>query len=763
MKAFFVDLIAHPAMLVKIILLAASVILLLFGLISLLVTFAKKSNLFKKIVAGILVVAGLTTSIISGLDISSVYKLTEQQNYVACELLELESYESGRDMAEMANERVNNENSAAIISLSLGLSGDVKLCSKVSAEFLNHYPDSESLNSISELSKDMLKNIDEDEDGTRFEAYKDELTDILDDVKSSVKPKDEGSAEDVAEALSALEKGEYIDEDGEEVDGVKRASSIAKDLNQNDPLTLQLQAKIEGKKGNEKEAFKYLEKLVQKDGITSNKVALAACAINGGYVDKGSDSEREVYSNKVQSLEKKADKLEDKIKKADDDEEVKLKADLATVNSQIESLKNTIKNLDLIKAANFVTTLLSDINSTAVNAILAEISYLMDDVVKAEEYSSKIFAANLTDNINDRLTVDVIRILENDEYAVSDQNDIQTRIYDLIYKTHQGCTDYFLSSGNEDGIAENFATFLYSNVNSAVNAIKISTVTTTDLENFEVSVNISRDNESGVPYTKDDFAIYDMGVPVTDYDMITNSGNKTSVCLVFDNSGSMSGTNIEQAKEAVTGFIANVNPNVEVGLVRFDDTAEILCDVTTSTGQVTRAALDINAAGGTDIDGGLLMSIEALKNKSGNKIVILLTDGEDGDTEGIIAASEQLKQNGIVAYAVGFDGARVETLNHITSITGGQLMYAQNPEDLQEMYRLINGFISNDYTFTFRTSAQDDSYERTVRIVMPDGYYDEIDYTVGLSKEEIETVINEAPRSDYYQQIGGSNKNGGIY
>lgn len=763
MKAFFVDLIAHPAMLVKIILLAASVILLLFGLISLLVTFAKKSNLFKKIVAGILVVAGLTTSIISGLDISSVYKLTEQQNYVACELLELESYESGRDMAEMANERVNNENSAAIISLSLGLSGDVKLCSKVSAEFLNHYPDSESLNSISELSKDMLKNIDEDEDGTRFEAYKDELTDILDDVKGSVKPKDEGSAEDVAEALSALEKGEYIDEDGKEVDGVKRASSIAKDLNQNDPLTLQLQAKIEGKKGNEKEAFKYLEKLVQKDGITSNKVALAACAINGGYVDKGSDSEREVYSNKVQSLEKKADKLEDKIKKADDDEEVKLKADLATVNSQIESLKNTIKNLDLIKAANFVTTLLSDINSTAVNAILAEISYLMDDVVKAEEYSSKIFAANLTDNINDRLTVDVIRILENDEYAVSDQNDIQTRIYDLIYKTHQGCTDYFLSSGDEDGIAENFATFLYSNVNSAVNAIKISTVTTTDLENFEVSVNISRDNESGVPYTRDDFAIYDMGVPVTDYDMITNSGNKTSVCLVFDNSGSMSGTNIEQAKEAVTGFIANVNPNVEVGLVRFDDTAEILCDVTTSTGQVTRAALDINAAGGTDIDGGLLMSIEALKNKSGNKIVILLTDGEDGDTDGIIAASEQLKQNGIVAYAVGFDGARVETLNHITSITGGQLMYAQSPEDLQEMYRLINGFISNDYTFTFRTSAQDDSYERTVRIVMPDGYYDEIDYTVGLSKEEIETVINEAPRSDYYQQIGGSNKNGGIY
>ena len=156
------------------------------------------------------------------------------------------------------------------------------------------------------------------------------------------------------------------------------------------------------------------------------------------------------------------------------------------------------------------------------------------------------------------------------------------------------------------------------------------------------------------------------------------------------------------------------------------------------------------------------MGIEALKNKTGNKIIILLTDGADGNSGAMPGAIEKLKQEGIVVYSVGFGGAEADYLGNISSQTGGQLMYARNPEDLQEMYRLINGFISNDYTFNFKTSADSDALERTVKIVMPDGYYDEIDYVVGLTKEEIDVITNAAPKSDYYQQIGGSNKNGGI-
>ncbi len=758
MNAFIEFIKSNTTALINVILLGAGVLLLLFGLISLIVTLAKKSALFKKIVAGILVIAGLTSSVVCAFNVKTVYDLTEQQNYVACELLELESFDAGRDMAELANERVHNETSAKIISLSLGLSGDAKLCSKMAAEFGKLYPDSEDLETIAKLSND-YKKAGENAD---FEKYQNELYGILDDVKSDLEPHDEDAAESIAEALNALEKGTYVDDDGEERNGLKQASRIADDLDQEDPLTLQLQAKIAGQKGDEEEAFKYLEKLVKKDATTSNKVAFAAAAINGGYTDKNSESEKKVYKDKIESLNKEIDRLKDKKDKADEDEEAEYDSQIAEKEAQIASLKKTIKNIDLVKAINYVTSFLSDADATVVNTILAEIYYMMDNAIKADEYSSKVFGANLTTDINERLTADVIRIVEhNEEYGMLEgEDDVQTKIEKLIAKTHMGCTGKVLSADEETG--ESFAIYLNKNVNSAANAIKIGDVTTVDLENFEVSVNISRDNLGGRPYTKEDFAIFDMGVQVTDYEMITNSGNKTSVCLVFDNSGSMSGTNIQKAKEAVTGFIANVNPNVEVGLVRFDDSTEILCDVTSSTGQVTKAAMNLYADGGTDIPGGLHMGIEALKNKTGNKIIILLTDGADGNSGAMPAAIERLKQEGIVVYSVGFGGAEADYLGNISSQTGGQLMYAQNPEDLQEMYRLINGFISNDYTFNFKTSADSDALERTVKIVMPDGYYDEIDYVVGLTKEEIDVIINAAPKSDYYRQIGGSNKNGGI-
>ena len=173
--------------------------------------------------------------------------------------------------------------------------------------------------------------------------------------------------------------------------------------------------------------------------------------------------------------------------------------------------------------------------------------------------------------------------------------------------------------------------------------------------------------------------------------------------------------------------------------------------------------MDLYPGGGTNISSGLLMAADALENKTGNKIIVLLTDGADNNPNEMPDAIKELQREGIAVYSIGFGSAEADYLENISNQTGGQLMYAQNPEDLQEMYRIINGFISNDYTFTFKTSADSDELERTVKIIMPDGYYDEIDYTVGLSKEEIDVIINSPPRSDYYQQIGGSNKNGGAY
>ncbi|MFR1474239.1 MAG: vWA domain-containing protein [Hydrogeniiclostridium mannosilyticum] len=107
-----------------------------------------------------------------------------------------------------------------------------------------------------------------------------------------------------------------------------------------------------------------------------------------------------------------------------------------------------------------------------------------------------------------------------------------------------------------------------------------------------------------------------------------NAGS--NVCLVVDHSGSMTGTNLEQAQRAVSSFIQTAGSKMKTGLVAFDDVAEMLCPMTESTGMVQRAVDNLTADGGTHIANGLV-SNECLANQSGNRVIILLSDGEDSE------------------------------------------------------------------------------------------------------------------------------------
>lgn len=731
----------------NIIWLSASGILLLTGLISLFVSLAKKSVLFKKIAAGVVAVLGITACIICVINIVSVKKLTDRQNYVACELLELESYASGRDMAEMANERINNADSAKIISLSLGLAGQTETCADAAESFAKLYPEDDDFEDISKLSESVLKSEEPD-----YDEYRDELRSILKSVKKGIEPDDEDTAEEIAEALAALEMGD-----------VDEAEDIAKDLEDDGVLTLQLRARVAAANGDYDEAYELMNKVVKKDNITSNKVALATAAANGGY-NKSKDSfETKLYKNKIKSLKKEKKALEKKIDDANETDLPALESELSQINSQINSLEDTVENLHIIKAINYLTSLLTETDSTEILAALSELYYLMGDELKAEEYAARLFSANLTDDINERLTIDIVMIVGNN-YDNGAQ--VRSGVLALVDKLHQNCVEYEYEEDSEsfaETIINGFADFLESMINVSVNTVHISSVETVDLENFEVSVNISRENPDGSAYTKEDFAIYDMGIPVSDFTVSADSGQETSVCLVIDNSGSMSGSNIEQAKNAAAGFVNSADPNVSIGLVTFESSANLICSVTESTGTLTRNIYSIGTTGGTNMVSGLTLAVTELENRPGNKIIILLSDGADdyssaGQMPQMIS---ELKRKGITVYTVGMDGADAEYLSNIASSTGGQYFSARDSAKLEEMYSIINGLISNDYTITFKTASDSDSFERTVRIVMSDGYYDEIDYVVGPSQEEVQQIVNGIPQSDYYEQIGGSNRNGG--
>ena len=235
-----------------------------------------------------------------------------------------------------------------------------------------------------------------------------------------------------------------------------------------------------------------------------------------------------------------------------------------------------------------------------------------------------------------------------------------------------------------------------------------------------------------------------------------NAGS--NVCLVVDHSGSMTGTNLEQAQRAVSSFIQTAGSKMKTGLVAFDDVAEMLCPMTESTGMVQRAVDNLTADGGTHIANGLVSAMNALQNQSGNRVIILLSDGEDSEESAnqMDSVINQLTQQGIVVYAVGFDFADSAYLSRICGATGGKFLRSESSEDLGSVYQTIEKFLSQDYVIRFTVSEEAAAYDRNIHVSIENGVFDERDYFVGVSPEKIEEEANLPPQSDLFQQTGGS-------
>lgn len=88
-------------------------LLFLGGAVLLLIGLIRKKSLFLwKILPSIAIVCGLVAGIVTAVNASNSGRLTTRENYVACRLVELESYGPARMTAESAYSRSANAQSA---------------------------------------------------------------------------------------------------------------------------------------------------------------------------------------------------------------------------------------------------------------------------------------------------------------------------------------------------------------------------------------------------------------------------------------------------------------------------------------------------------------------------------------------------------------------------------------------------------------------------------------------------------------------------
>jgi Ca-activated chloride channel homolog len=205
-----------------------------------------------------------------------------------------------------------------------------------------------------------------------------------------------------------------------------------------------------------------------------------------------------------------------------------------------------------------------------------------------------------------------------------------------------------------------------------------------------------------------------------------------TVILAFDVSGSMAAddfqpTRIEAAKAAVTDFVDQQPPTVQIGVVAFSDSGLSVQAPTNDQASVLAAVKRLSPQRGTSLANGILASLTAIAIGAGQTnyysnltptpaptptpvpqgtytsgVIILLTDGENNQNPDPLEAAQEAADRGVRIYTVGIgsaagtdlhiNGFNVHTqldeplLQQISQMTGGTYYNAASAQDLQTIY-----------------------------------------------------------------------------
>jgi Flp pilus assembly protein TadB/Mg-chelatase subunit ChlD len=198
-------------------------------------------------------------------------------------------------------------------------------------------------------------------------------------------------------------------------------------------------------------------------------------------------------------------------------------------------------------------------------------------------------------------------------------------------------------------------------------------------------------------------------------------GSAEAMVLAVDNSASMSGRPLRQAKRAASAFLARQSRAGDAGLVAFGHEALALTQPRDTKSDVARsiASLAPDAQKGTALYDAVVLSVERLEGMStGSRVLVLLTDGHDlGSRSSLAQAIASAQRANVTVFAIAA-GARtdVEPLRKLATATGGRLFRAANPSGLGAAYRSLGRELDRTWQLSYLSQAREgDRVDLTVR------------------------------------------------
>ena len=174
-----------------------------------------------------------------------------------------------------------------------------------------------------------------------------------------------------------------------------------------------------------------------------------------------------------------------------------------------------------------------------------------------------------------------------------------------------------------------------------------------------------------------------------------------SVVVIWDTSGSMKGRETD-LETAVRQYVQDAPPQQQLQLIRFSGDVETLSSRFTNDKSVLAAALNGKFApnGGTRLYDAALEGLRLLRGRTGNRAIVLMTDGNDTSPTWLGELWHQLEKDRVRVYTIGIGdglqeysdklastGARM--LGHLAQGSNGRSFFAANSEALVGFYASI--------------------------------------------------------------------------
>lgn len=184
------------------------------------------------------------------------------------------------------------------------------------------------------------------------------------------------------------------------------------------------------------------------------------------------------------------------------------------------------------------------------------------------------------------------------------------------------------------------------------------------------------------------------------------------IAFLLDLSASMD-RHLEAAVHAVLDFGRELtHPRDRMALLAFNDRSNLLFPFTHDLAAVGGALAGLKAERGTALYDSLIESLFFFNGISGQRALILLSDGEDESSRYRFEdALESARKSGVTIYAVGLGleerGQAARKLERLATETGGQALFLRSAEDLAAAYRGILRELRSRYLLAYEPAARE--------------------------------------------------------